>query len=251
MYFLIWGWNWITLTQTRISIVTLWAILLLILLLSLPCLQILDAPLIIIRKFFHFLCVFLFVPAVLYDNELIYIAISVAFALFVYVELLRILSPPPFSFLHPLLTSFTDNRDNGYLILTHMSLLLGCAVPIWALEYFTNIPLEQRTVLRSSGIVVLGFGDSFAAIIGSLLGKIKIMNTHKTIEGYLGFTISLFLALLFIELEVSREISYASIMKFSFISVMSGLCELFVKDVDNYILPLYILNLFLAIQTKI
>ena len=37
-------------------------------------------------------------------------------------------------FLQSFLISFIDYRDNGPLILTHLSLLLGCATPVWLLQ---------------------------------------------------------------------------------------------------------------------
>ena len=56
------------------------------------------------------------------------------------------------------INAFIDNRDNGPLILTHFSLLLGCATPIWML-HDTG---DERAVLgRLAGICSIGMGDSF------------------------------------------------------------------------------------------
>lgn len=54
--------------------------------------------------------------------------------------------------------SFTDSRDNGPLILTHFSLLIGCALPVWVLLDNQSPP---ALIGRLAGVVSIGIGDSF------------------------------------------------------------------------------------------
>lgn len=61
-------------------------------------------------------------------------------------------------FLQSFLISFIDYRDNGPLILTHFSLLLGCATPIWLLQDNED---EKALIGRLAGICSIGIGDSF------------------------------------------------------------------------------------------
>lgn len=39
--------------------------------------------------------------------------------------------PPPGPRVHAFMASFTDGRDSGLLLITHFTLLLGMAVPVW------------------------------------------------------------------------------------------------------------------------
>jgi hypothetical protein len=49
-----------------------------------------------------------------------------------YFQALRVLKIAPFgSLLQEYLQVFTDERDEGLLILTHIYLLVGCTLPIW------------------------------------------------------------------------------------------------------------------------
>ena len=48
--------------------------------------------------------------------------------------------------LHSYLSSLTDHRDSGHLILTHVYLLAGCALPLWL------FPLDYHK-LSSNGII--------------------------------------------------------------------------------------------------
>ena len=82
---------------------------------------------------------------------------------------------------HRCLTRFTDERDSDHLIATHIYLLIGCAFPFLMNDSF---PL--------SGLIILGVGDSFAAIIGKSLGrhKITLWPCNKTYEGLLACIVS-------------------------------------------------------------
>lgn len=57
---------------------------------------------------------------------------QVAANLFVLSEVLRIFRVPPFGMLlQRFMEQFIDRRDQGAAVLTHVYLLLGCAIPIW------------------------------------------------------------------------------------------------------------------------
>lgn len=62
-----------------------------------------------------------------------------------------------------------DHRDEGPLIFSHFSLLLGLALPIWITSTLSlgGVDSNKLQVLSMSGLVSLGIGDSFAAIIGT------------------------------------------------------------------------------------
>ncbi|KAJ8551906.1 hypothetical protein K7X08_028349 [Anisodus acutangulus] len=56
---------------------------------------------------------------------------------------------------HWFLNAFTDHRDSDLLIVSHFSLLLGCALPIWLSSGFNDRPLAPF-----AGILSLGIGDT-------------------------------------------------------------------------------------------
>lgn len=56
-----------------------------------------------------------------------------------------------------------------------------------------------------SGVLVLGIGDSFAAIIGKSIGRIKILKTSKTLEGFIAFVASIVIFVKIFNLLIVRN----------------------------------------------
>jgi dolichol kinase len=58
---------------------------------------------------------------------------GVALMAFVLLEICRLLEAPPSlkKWLDHYYTPFLDSKDEGVLILSHIYLLLGCALPVW------------------------------------------------------------------------------------------------------------------------
>lgn len=78
------------------------------------------------------------------------------------------------------------------MILSHIYLLIGCAYPI-LMETKSNNN-AQDYILSISGCLIIGIGDSFAAIIGTKYGKYKILkNGEKSYEGLLACFFSMFI----------------------------------------------------------
>jgi dolichol kinase len=91
-----------------------------------------TVPLIIVRKYYHLLAVIMFAPIILVDLAFLSLALSSAFAAFVLCETIRIMRLPPIGLsMHNFMTRYIDSRDAGYVLLTHIYLLLGCAIPVW------------------------------------------------------------------------------------------------------------------------
>lgn len=94
---------------------------------------------------YHLLALWLFVPAMLSTPQLLAVGLAAATALFAVLELARLLHVP---WLGPAVArfvrSFTDARDSGRVLISHFSLLLGIAVPIWltAAAYRTRVDEE-------------------------------------------------------------------------------------------------------------
>ncbi|CAM8935137.1 unnamed protein product [Rhodiola kirilowii] len=86
---------------------------------------------ILLRKYYHLMAVCMFLPAVIYQPMFLDLAFGAALAVFLVLEIIRIWRMWPLGQLvHQFMTAFTDHRDSDILIVSHFSLLLGCALPI-------------------------------------------------------------------------------------------------------------------------
>ena len=118
------------------------------------------------------------------------------------------------------MTAFIDSRDGGLLLVSHFSLLLGMAAPVWLSAGFLPPsscaqggagpapggwgstqgcrvadsgaaqcawqPQRGAPAVAFAGIVALGAGDSAASALGRWCGRLKLLGTQKTVEGTLG-----------------------------------------------------------------
>lgn len=83
------------------------------------------------------------------------VAFAFAYLLLLLLEIFRVTVAPS---LNGFMKTFVDARDNGPFILTHFSLLIGCAMPVWVL---LNKEECSAVVGRFAGILSIGIGDSF------------------------------------------------------------------------------------------
>ncbi|KAK9476655.1 hypothetical protein V1514DRAFT_336215 [Lipomyces japonicus] len=119
------------------------------------------------------------------DAHFTSLSLSIALTLFFLSEVLRATTIPPLgSKIHMALIKYTDERDScGPIIVSHLFLLLGIALPI----FWSSSPV---------GIICLGFGDACASIIGRRFGKHKWFDSPKSIEGTMAFTLAAFFGLM-------------------------------------------------------
>lgn len=97
----------------------------------------------------------------------------------------------PFSAkIHVFMSEFIDEKDSGAAILSHFYLLTGSMMCLW---------MENGRIADNlSGVLVLGVGDAMASIVGKKIGKRKWTNlSNKSIEGTIGFAISMMIVRLF------------------------------------------------------
>ncbi|CAN0520970.1 unnamed protein product [Scytosiphon promiscuus] len=85
------------------------------------------------RKMFHLLATAMFLPGLFAsERDFLSLALGVAFGVMLALEFLRCADCPPMAaMLDRYYGRFLDGRDGGVLIVTHLFLLLGCAVPVW------------------------------------------------------------------------------------------------------------------------
>eukprot|EP00040_Diaphanoeca_grandis_P024030 m.131545 g.131545 ORF g.131545 m.131545 type:complete len:598 (-) comp29554_c0_seq4:78-1871(-) len=134
------------------------------------------------RKLFHLLASVMFLPVLVLEPLFLQVSFAAAFALLMLLELLRVLKLPPVrifidSFMEPL----RDEKDPGPLILTHLFLLLSCAIPVWLHGADSGCDMNVASV----GILSVGIGDAAASVYGMRFGRTRWPGTSKTVEGSL------------------------------------------------------------------
>lgn len=159
------------------------------------------------RKVFHFMMVAMLLPSTYIDPTFVSLALSVVLALFLLLDLLRASQLPPLS--RPIanfLTPYVDGRDlRGPVVISHIFLLIGCAIPLWL--SLASLPrsgegslngweVPTREVSMVSGVVCVGLGDAAASLIGRRWGHHKwIWGGGKSLEGSLAFAAAVFVGL--------------------------------------------------------
>ena len=137
----------------------------------------------VIRKCFHGVVVAIYLPGILCDPELLFVASTIALTAFLLLEAIRLYDLEYIgAFLTQKVAGFLDEKDQGTLILTHIYLLVGCSLPIWISPFRIASNASQRLLL-CAGVISLGVGDTAASVGGTLWGKTKLPNSSKSVEG--------------------------------------------------------------------
>ncbi|KAH8253881.1 hypothetical protein KR032_007470 [Drosophila birchii] len=189
-----------------------------------------------VRKIFHLLMVLVYVPGVVYECALLYLATGVALAVCVVLELVRVLRIPPFADkLADAFRSFKDEKDAGDVALTPFCLLIGCSMPLW----LTPCPCSGADVLALlSGILAVGVGDTAASVVGSKWGRSKWGKSSRSVEGTIAFVVSILMAVWLLDFFGLLALSQAKWFATIFAALNSALVEAFTDQVDNLVLPL-------------
>ena len=159
------------------------------------------------RKVFHGMMVVMFLPTTFIDPTFVSLALILVLAVFLLLDLFRASQLPPLS--KPLthfLAPYVDGRDHrGPVIVSHIFLLIGCAIPLWlslaAVERTGDSPWQGWDVTRRelsmiSGVVCVGMGDAAASLIGRRYGHRRwCWSGGKSLEGSLAFTVAVVVGL--------------------------------------------------------
>ena len=160
------------------------------------------------RKVFHGMMVSMFLPTILVDPAFIALAFTLILAVFLLLDLFRASQLPPVS--KPLthfLAPYVDGRDHrGPIIVSHIFLLIGCAIPLWLSLAdvkrsghgpFQGWDVEIRDISMVSGVVCVGMGDAAASLIGRRFGHRRWpWSGGKSLEGSAAFAIAVVLGLM-------------------------------------------------------
>ncbi|XP_057954105.1 dolichol kinase EVAN isoform X2 [Malania oleifera] len=192
---------------------------------------------ILLRKYYHLMAVSMFLPALIFQPKFLDLAFGAALAVFLALESIRVWRVWPLGQLvHQFMNAFTDHRDSDLLIVSHFSLLLGCALPIWMSSGYNDRPLAPF-----AGILSLGIGDTMASVVGHKYGVLRWSKTGSTAAG-----ITSVLAACSVILPLIASTSY--ILSQHWISLLlavtvSGLLEAYTTQLDNAFIPLIFYSL--------
>eukprot|EP00439_Symbiodinium_sp_Y106_P053654 s2774_g7.t1 len=213
-----------------------------------------------VRKTFHALALVLFVPPLCEGlGPFLSLSLLIAALLFLLLETLRFYKTPHLAaLLDGFVGQYLDKREDiarGDLVLTHLYLLLGCALPIW-LEGSLVLPFNPDTssALRQwGGLLLIGVGDSCAAIVGILFGRHAWPGSHRTLEGSAAFLAGVLFGSACLLAASGRGITSlpAELPALLAATVLSALLEVYTESFDNLVLPLFFCPLLKSLQARL
>ncbi|XP_078446134.1 phosphatidate cytidylyltransferase family protein isoform X2 [Wolffia australiana] len=197
---------------------------------------------ILLRKYYHLVAVLMFLPALLFQPKFLDLAFGAALAVFLALEIIRVWRIWPLGhFVHEFMNAFTDHRDSDSLIVSHFSLLLGCALPRWL-----SLEVNDRPLTPFAGILSLGIGDTMASVVGHKYGVLRWSKRgKKTVEGTAAGITSVLLASSALLPLLASSGYVLSQDWWSLISAVtvSGLLEAYTAQLDNAFIPLVFYSL--------
>lgn len=201
-------------------------------------------PHVVLRKGFHILTLAMFIPVLIVDPPLLAVALAVAFVLMSLCELVRTAEVPVVSgLLSHVVEKFTDSRDEGVFLVSHMSLLMGIAVPLWiSVADATGSRGEQQFQLESmpawSGLVALGISDTAAAVVGTVCGRVKVhRSSSKSVEGLLTGTFAMVASLAAVAVCASVQRDWEWWYRLLWYSLLTCTLEAVTLQLDNCVFP--------------
>ena len=198
-------------------------------------------PNILVRKSFHFIVTLIFIPGIYIDPYFMKLASGVALVIMIVAEYVRIFRIIPFGdLLHRYLMTFVDERDQGCIIVTHIYLLLGCALPVWLFPYTDGLFSSSQaacTLAPYAGILSLGVGDAAASALGSQYGTIKWPTSKKTYFGTLSGIIAQFLCAFMVLLIHNVNVNQINLIEIGFVITLVSVVEATTTQIDNIVLP--------------
>lgn len=163
------------------------------------------------RKVFHGVMVAMLLPATFVDPCACALALALILAVFLLLEVIRAGQVPPLgNAIGRFVAPYVDGRDlRGPVVVSHIFLLIGCAVPLWFSLAATKrtgsepwagweLKDDQRDVGMIAGVVCVGMGDAAASLIGRRYGRHKwLWVGGKSLEGSAAFAAAVTVGLMF------------------------------------------------------
>lgn len=192
------------------------------------------------RKIFHVMVVVMFVPVMWHPTLLRFTSLSFggACCIFVLIEFIRVYifqgRLRAINQYFEMFISGNELQQKKRVILSHTSLLVGCATTIWIWSVNTHYDKS----LAYMGMISLGVGDAMAAVIGSLYGQRRWKESRKTYLGSIAALISMIVFSLVI-IAIDANVPFSSLNKIITTSIALILAEVMLEGNDNFSLPLF------------
>ena len=142
------------------------------------------------------------------------------------------------AFIDSVFDGFRDEKDSGPLTLTHLYLLIGCALPVWL-----SLSGTKTDVLfpACAGVISIGLGDSAASICGSYLGRNKWPGSKKSYEGTAAAFVTQSIGSIFIfhYFYPHQILQFTGFLVIAATCLLVSLVEAFTREIDNLVLSLY------------
>ena len=202
--------------------------------------------LVVARKWFHGIAILLFVPVTAAAPKLQSLAYAIALAALCALECVRDEFPALNTFYCRYLDSSKDvvvggdsvlpkDKQPQPIIISHMTLIAGCAVPLWITETIpNNFDPSYRLLVSLWGVVSLGVGDTMGALVGTKFGHIR-WGARRTVEGSLAMLTSVTFASYLI---LGSEAFIQNLWPVALTAIFVTLLEAFTTQIDNLVLPL-------------
>ncbi|XP_055548742.1 dolichol kinase [Wyeomyia smithii] len=194
-----------------------------------------------LRKIFHFLVLFVYLPGLWYQCTLLYVASAFMLALLLLLETARIIELRPIhGILEQVVKSFVDEKDAGSVALTPIYLLAGCSLPLWLHPAPCDLTdsAGHDFLKMMAGILSVGIGDTLASVCGYYLGKHKWNGSNKSVEGTLASTMGQIVVVFIIHEMGIIQLNTLKAATAGCAIITNALIEAKTNQVDNLILPL-------------
>jgi len=175
---------------------------------------------VIARKWFHGIAILLFLPPTYDDPMFMSLVYAIAMCVLVVIEHVRRMTPFNCVYIRYL---DVDKDTAEKVVISPITLIAGCAIPCWMSAI---MGIDRTNGLALFGILVLGVGDSMAAIVGTHYGKTK-WGRKRSVEGSFAMLMSMFA----ICWACGRE-------DWTIAVIVSTILEALTCQTDNLVLPL-------------
>ncbi|KAL7489120.1 hypothetical protein ACHAW6_014727 [Cyclotella cf. meneghiniana] len=240
------------------------------------------------RKYFHLVGIILFSPISWLDPDMMSLSYAIAVVLMITLEMVRCCRPLEevshnaqghkenklpldldgssrgLSALNQYYAVFFDEKDSlaqgGGFIVSHISLLVGCAFPLWVhqlLQYettsknlFTQSHCKPIILLPHIGVIALGVGDS-AGALGGLSFRSPARwpgGSSRTLEGSLCMLLSMICAVGSVSYIAGLE-PLQHLQSVVFTLTLLTLTEASTRQIDNLCLPVAASTLVILIAS--
>ncbi|KII70676.1 Dolichol kinase [Thelohanellus kitauei] len=208
----------------------------------------------ILRKFFHFIVVFAYIPAIILDVEFLSIASSLMLWLFCVNEAIRLSKFTKISsVINSGITPYLTKSNSWFIVPNHFLLLIATSLPLWTMNFvyfgsFSNSHNAYRKIYLLSTLGSVGIGDAVASVVGVKFGRHKLCLGRKSIEGMLASIVFqfTFFAILFRIFSKTIFPLYFDLI-FLICAVVTSLLEALTMQEDNIIVPVITISLMIAL----